>query len=157
MVEAKIVNAKARKLIGISEIMSLKHNSTTELWQSFGPHLSTIRHQKSKERISLQIYPKNYFKYFNPNLEFEKWAAVEVSEFPEPKAKLNSLSIPAGLYAVFQYQGLSGDPSIFEYIYGEWIAQSDYELDERPHFEILGPNYRNNDPLSEEEIWIPIK
>lgn len=25
------------------------------------------------------------------------------------------------------------------------------------HFEILGEKYKNNDPLSEEDIWIPIK
>jgi AraC family transcriptional regulator len=33
----------------------------------------------------------------------------------------------------------------------------EYELDDRPHFEILGDKYKNNDPNSEEEIWIPIK
>jgi AraC family transcriptional regulator len=31
-----------------------------------------------------------------------------------------------------------------------------FEVDDRPHFEILGIRYRNNDPNSEEEIWIPI-
>jgi AraC family transcriptional regulator len=32
-----------------------------------------------------------------------------------------------------------------------------YTLDDRAHFEVLGEKYKNNDPLSEEEIWIPIK
>jgi AraC family transcriptional regulator len=32
-----------------------------------------------------------------------------------------------------------------------------YFLDDRPHFEILGDKYKNGDPDSEEEIWIPIK
>jgi AraC family transcriptional regulator len=27
----------------------------------------------------------------------------------------------------------------------------------RPHMELLGEKYRNNDPHSEEEIWIPIE
>jgi hypothetical protein len=26
-----------------------------------------------------------------------------------------------------------------------------------PHFEVLGDKYKNNDPSSEEEVWIPIK
>jgi hypothetical protein len=30
-------------------------------------------------------------------------------------------------------------------------------LDDRPHFEVLGSKYRNNDPESEEETWIPTK
>jgi AraC family transcriptional regulator len=29
-------------------------------------------------------------------------------------------------------------------------------LDDRPHFEVLGEKYKNNDPTSEKEIWIPI-
>lgn len=27
----------------------------------------------------------------------------------------------------------------------------------QPHFEVLGEKYKDNDPTSEEEIWIPIK
>ncbi|MFM9945765.1 MAG: GyrI-like domain-containing protein, partial [Bacteroidia bacterium] len=42
-------------------------------------------------------------------------------------------------------------------IYGTWIPNSEYNLDNRPHFEILGEKYKNNHPDSEEEIWIPIK
>jgi AraC family transcriptional regulator len=30
-------------------------------------------------------------------------------------------------------------------------------LDQRPHVEVMGEKYKNNDPDSEEEIWIPIK
>lgn len=32
-----------------------------------------------------------------------------------------------------------------------------YEIDFRPHFEILGEKYKNNDPGSEEEVWIPVR
>lgn len=65
--------------------------------------------------------------------------------------------LPKGLYPVFDYTGNSADPSIFQYIYGDWIPNSEYELDDRPHFEALGARYANDDPLSEEEVWIPIK
>jgi AraC family transcriptional regulator len=30
-------------------------------------------------------------------------------------------------------------------------------LDNKPHFEIMGDQYKNEDPDSEEELWIPIK
>jgi AraC family transcriptional regulator len=69
---------------------------------------------------------------------------------------MDCLSLTGGLYAVFYYRGSSADPSIFQYIYGEWIPKSHYQLDDRPHFEVLGTNYKSNDPTSEEEIWIPI-
>jgi AraC family transcriptional regulator len=62
-----------------------------------------------------------------------------------------------GLYAVFNYKGLNTDNRIFIHIFTEWLPSSGYVLDERPHFEILGEKYKNNDPESEEEIWIPVK
>jgi AraC family transcriptional regulator len=65
--------------------------------------------------------------------------------------------LTGGLYAVFDYKGLSTDNSIFQFIFGTWLPSSEYDLDDRPHFEVLGNKYKNNDPTSEEEIWIPIK
>ena len=47
--------------------------------------------------------------------------------------------------------------SIFQYIFGTWLPNSTYLLADRPHFEVLGEGYKNNDPTSEEEIWIPIQ
>jgi len=65
--------------------------------------------------------------------------------------------LKGGLYAVFDYKGSSNDISIFQYIFGTWLQNSDFLLDDRPHFEVLGDKYKNADPNSEEEIWIPIK
>jgi AraC family transcriptional regulator len=45
----------------------------------------------------------------------------------------------------------------FKYIFEEWLPSAIYGLDNRPHFEILGAKYKNNDDSSEEEIWIPVK
>ena len=70
---------------------------------------------------------------------------------------LETFVLPEGQYAVFQYKGLSSDNSIFQYIFGTWLPGSDYVLDDRPHFEVLGDKYKNNDPASEEEIWVPIQ
>ena len=71
---------------------------------------------------------------------------------------MEALTIHKGLYAVFHYKGLTKDFGILmEYIYGQWIHQSVYMLDDKPHFNILGEKYKNNDPDSEEDIYIPIK
>jgi AraC family transcriptional regulator len=42
-------------------------------------------------------------------------------------------------------------------MFREWLPASGYELDDRPHFEILGERYKNNDPDSEEELWFPVR
>lgn len=70
---------------------------------------------------------------------------------------MESFVLDGGLYAVFPYKGFSTDNSIFLYIFGTWLPNSGYTLDNRPQFEVLGKKYRNNDSNSEEEIWIPIK
>jgi AraC family transcriptional regulator len=63
--------------------------------------------------------------------------------------------LKGGLYAVFAHRG--GDPAIFDHIYGEWLPASDFDLDNRPHFEVLDARYRHSDPEASEEIWIPVR
>lgn len=80
-----------------------------------------------------------------------------MTNFEQVPENMETFTLPGGLYAAFDYKGLNTDDSIFQYIFGTWLPNSDYDLDDRPHFEVLGEQYRNNDPASEEEIWIPIK
>lgn len=137
--------------------MTLADNQIQRLWQSFMPRRKEIQHRISIDLYSLQIYPFS-FDFADREKPFEKWAAVEVENFDNVPQGLEAFTLAGGLYAVFAYKGSSSDIRIFEHIFGSWLPQSnDYVLDDRPHFEILGSKYRNNDPESEEEIWIPIK
>lgn len=107
--------------------------------------------------ISMQVYKSTHFTDFKPTNEFEKWAAVEVIDFENVPEGMETLTLTNGLYAVFDYIGSSTNDSIFKYIFATWLPGSDYDLDDRPHFEVLGNKYKNNNPASEEEIWIPIQ
>lgn len=155
--EPRIRHLSDKKLVGIRMNMSLMHNRTGLLWSSFMPRKKEILNGISNELYSLQVYPSDYFLNFNPAATFEKWAAVEVQDFEFIPEGMMSFQLEAGLYAVFSYRGSNTDHRIFEYIYGEWIPHSEYQLDTRPHFELLGNKYKNGDPESEEEIWIPVK
>jgi AraC family transcriptional regulator len=107
----------------------------------------------------MQLYEElTDFENFNPDTLFEKWAAIEVNNFVKIPDRMETYSLPGGLYAVFVYRGpASGGAKAFEYIFRSWLPHSEYSLDNRPHFELLGEKYKNEDPDSEEEIWIPIK
>jgi AraC family transcriptional regulator len=153
----RILTLKEKKLIGIHTNMSMINNLTGMLWGKFGPRIKEIQHRISGDKFSMQVFDTSYFSEFNPQKEFTKWAAVEVSNFENIPLEMESFVLSEGLYAVFDYKGSSADNSIFQYIYSSWIPNSEYQLDNRPHFEILGEKYKNNDPTSEEEIWIPIK
>jgi AraC family transcriptional regulator len=145
-----------KKLVGKRLKMSLAENKTFELWRNFMPRRNEIKNNLTADLFSMQVYDDAaYFQSFNPNAIFEKWAAVEVSDFENIPEGMESYILAGGKYAVFQQKGFSTE--IFQYIFGTWLPNSNYELDNREHFELLGEKYKNNDPNSEEEIWIPIK
>lgn len=153
----RIEKLKEKKLVGKRLTMSLANNKTGELWSSFMPRRNDIPNNITNDVISLQVYSPTYFTDFKLTNEFEKWATIEVADFDNVPADLETFTLTGGLYAVFDYKGLSTDNSIFQYIFGTWLPNSIYDLENRPHFEVLGEKYKNNDPTSEEEIWIPIQ
>jgi AraC family transcriptional regulator len=155
--QPRIETLKAKKLVGKQLTMSFADNKTGELWKSFMPKRRKITNNLTNDLISLQVYKPNHFAEFNPTNEFVKWATVEVVDFDNVPNDLETFTLTGGLYAVFDYKGSSADSSVFQYIFGSWLPNSDYLLDDRPHFEILGEKYKNADPNSEEEIWIPIR
>lgn len=155
-IQPRIEKLSEKKLIGKRMRMSLLQNRTSLLWQSFMPQRKAIHSAINSELISMQVYDEPT-RPGDIRQEFEKWAAVEVPDFNNVPEGMETFVLSGGLYAVFHYRGLSTDSSIFVYIFTVWLPASGYILDHRPHFEILGEKYRNNDPASEEEIWIPIK
>ena len=145
-----------KKLVGQRMKMSFEENKTFELWRSFMPRRYEIKNNLTADLFSMQIYDDvTYFHSFNSNTIFEKWAAIEVSDFEHIPQGMESYVLAGGKYAVFQYKGHSH--AIFLYIFASWLPDSGYELDNREHLELLGEKYKYNDPSSEEEIWIPIK
>lgn len=149
---------REKKLVGQHLTMSLANNLTAQLWARFMPLRKIIQDTVNTSLYSLQIYPTDYFQPFNPANTFVKWAAVEVSNFENVPAEMETLIVPSGEYVVFHYKGDSRNGAeVFRYIFSEWLPQSGYVLDHRPHFELLGEKYKNESADSEEEIWIPVK
>lgn len=157
MFDVKIKVSKERKVIGKRTCLNLKSYNVSELWKSFLPLRKDIANTVSDDLFSISVYDESYFIEFSPLKTFEKWAAIEVDSFDKIPSGLEVFTIAGGTYAVFFYKGLNTDFSVFQYIYNTWLPTSGYFLDNRPHFEILGKKYKNNDPSSEEEIWIPLK
>ena len=67
-------------------------------------------------------------------------------------------TIPAGNYLVFKYQGSAqGFPQFWQHLHGDWLPNSEFELDNRPHFEKLPEGYNPMDSNAKEEVWVPVK
>ena len=155
----RIETLTEKKLVGKRIKMTLSNNKTTELWRNFMQRRKEIKNNLTNELISMQVYDQTLdFDKFNPDTPFEKWAAAEVKDFDIVPVEMETFTLTGGLYAVFVHKGAaSRGPETFQYIFGTWLPASEYFLDNRPHFEILGEKYKNEDPDSEEEVWIPVK
>lgn len=156
--QTRIETFPETKLVGKRIRMSFVVNRTQELWQSFMRHRNLVQNRIGDDFFSIEVYDNlDFFKQFNPNSEYEKWAAVKVHDFDSIPADMESFVIPEGLYAVFIYKGLAKDAhKTYRYILSEWLPNSAYILDNRPHFAQMGAKYKNNDPASEEELWFPV-
>ena len=129
------------------------------MWRSFGPRKKEIKNVVGSDLYSMQIFPNDFdFQRFDIQREFEKLALVEVKNFNEIPNDMITHEMQGGLYAVFLYKGLPANgAAAFEYIFTQWIPNSEYDIDQREHFEILGEKYCNTSDDSEEEIWVPVR
>jgi AraC family transcriptional regulator len=152
----ELINEK--KLVGKRMTMSYADYKVGELWANFMPRRKEITNKLTNDLISLVLYSSTHFVDFKATNEFERWATVEVASFDNVPDVMETFILSSGLYAVFHYTGSStGISSFYQNIFNVWLPNSGYNLDNRAHFEVLGEKYKNNDPSSEEEIWIPIK
>lgn len=156
--EPRIEKLSEKKFVGKRIRMSSADNQTFALWQSFMPQRKEFQNVIGKELYSIEVYPKGFFERFEPKAEFEKWAAVEVANFEKVSGEMETLISPEGLYAVFVYKGKSGEAARFyQKIFQNWLPNSEFLLDARPHYAVMGEKYRNDSDDSEEEIFIPVK
>ena len=143
-------------LVGQKIQTSFANNQTALLWSGFMPKRKTIINPVSNDLYAVQIYPNGMPA--GPAELFVKWATLEVRTEEYVPEGMEVLRLPPGNYAVFLHKGSAATgPEAFRYIFTEWLPASGHTIDDRPHFEILGAAYKNDEPQSEEEIWIPVK
>ena len=154
-----IVDFPEVRLIGMCVRTSFVNDRTSEVWRGFRTVISTVRGRIDTDSYSVKVYGSQYsFTSFDPASEFEKWAAVRVSADALVPDGLESLTIPAGHYAEFLHVGpASAASKIFPDILGRLIPEAGFEIDLRPHFEILPEGYDPFDYGSTERVLIPVR
>ncbi len=158
MLDPQIIAAPQRLLVGKMLVSSMQNYRAVELWSSFMPLRNRIAHSVGEELFSVRVYKSlEYFTHYNPAATFDHWACREVSQVEQVQDGMQALTIPEGKYAVFLFKGTPADaPAFYAEVFQQWLPQSGFRLDARPHFEVMGAKYKHNDPDSEEEIWIPV-
>jgi AraC family transcriptional regulator len=155
----KIIDSPERKFIGMKLKMTYAENKTGQLWGTFMPRRHEVKNRIHKGYFSLQGTDSAFTMYDKTfDRPFVKWALVEVSSFDFVPEGMEKFTLQSGKYAIFLHKGNSIPAFIakVQKILGEWLPSSGYQLDNRPDFEVLEENTRNN-PDAEEEIWVPLK
>lgn len=147
------------KLVGYKIRASLNENKNSWLWQKFMPRLKEIKYRSNENLLSVQIYNSQLkLEKFTPATLFDNWASAEVKDISNIPHGMSILIIPEGKYSVFTYYGMAKDALKFSrYIFEEWLPRSKYQLDERPHFQIMESDYNPNDPNAKETFMVPVK
>jgi len=155
--ESRIENLNSKKLIGMHMDMTLGENKTAILWQTFMPRRLEVLNRRSTDYVSMQVYQKDQKDLFSPVTPFVKWAAVEVDSHDHIPEGMHRYVLMGGTYAVFVHKGPASDfPKTMQFIFGDWLPESEYELDNREHFEILPEGYNPLSPDAREDVWIPV-
>ena len=157
--QPKIKEIEAVKLAGISKETSMANDKTEVLWKRFMSIKVKTLSLANRDLYSVEQYKKAFLKgEFDPQTKFEKWAAVEVDDYADLPEGLEKLELEGGLYAVFRHRGTAQNfAGTAKYIFEDWLPKSEYQLAHRPHFEIMGSDYKGpDDPESLEDIYIPI-
>lgn len=154
----EIKTIKAKKLVGQSINMSLIDNKTYALFSGFMPKRKLIDNNVSEFIYELLVYDKLHFENFNPANTFIKWATVEVTDFNNVPKGMQTFTLNEGLYAIFKFVGTAKDFGAYmNYIFTQWLPQSNYILDTATHFNCIDPKYKQDDPNNVELVYIPIK
>ncbi len=150
--QPKIVTLTEKKVVGMqSKMLMHQYEKIIKLWKSFMPKKHELKNTINQELIAIQDYPD----FGNLETSYNIWACAEVSDFINIPDSMQPFTISEGLYAVFLHKGMDAGKT-YQRIMTEWLPNSGYAIDDRPHFQVMGDKYKNGSPDSEEDFYIPV-
>jgi AraC family transcriptional regulator len=152
-VNPKLITLKEKIVIGMKSDMHHKEfGKIIALWQRFMPNRKVIKNTVNNDFIALQ----EYRDFNNFETSFDIWACVEVASIASIPDNMEAFIIPKGNYAVFLHKGMDASAT-YKGIMTEWLPNSGYKIDDRPHFQVMGEKYKNGSEDSEEDFYVPVK
>lgn len=147
-------------MAGLSETYPINQIQPEAVWKRFMPQLAKLNNLRTDHNLyAVQEFDHQQLNNTTPP-KITLWAAVPVKKggdtVPEP---FEHLSIAPGVYAVFLHKGpASALSATLKEIFENWMPESGYQPDARPHMQVMDPEYKGHlHPEAEEEVWVPIR
>jgi AraC family transcriptional regulator len=151
VMEPKIVERNAFKLVGLLYRGKNENQEIPQLWGQFGPTSRAI-HYKQNHGVSygaMGNYDKN-------SGEFDYVAAVEVDRLEDIPEDMVGWEIPAQTYAVFSCT-LPKIREAYDYALHKWLPDSGYDHTGGIEFELYTESFNPKEASSEFYYYMPIK
>ncbi len=154
--EVRMDKKEAFTVIGMEVLNTMDSAVMMELWTRFIPAISQVPNHVGEQYYGLNYYTEELNEEGEPG--FGYMAAAEVRNLPDVPEGFVSREIPASAYAVFTHRGPAQNMSkIFEYIYGQWVRETQLKPKMQPSFEVYDHRYDPESPDSIVEIWVPVQ
>ncbi len=142
-------------VVGLQTLNTCHYNVIPVLWQRFLKRESEVQHVAIENvgiGVSFDIEKKG------KDSEYFHLVGHPVSNTGEIPEGMTYRKIPAHDYAVFTHHGpLSTLGKTYDFIYGEWLPQSEYEYDDSNELEWYDERFDPESEESEFDIYVPIK
>lgn len=157
--EPELVTIEDFWAAGLSVSTTVEENKAgsviPKLWGRFMPFMEKGIEGRLDDDVSYGICDGD-------GARFVYLAAVPVGEETAAPDGLEKRRVPGGRFAVFTHRGEVGENKLadlyltMQYIYKEWLPESEYEYDmDRVDFEKYGPAFCADPPKM--AIWIPVR
>lgn len=151
--EPKIVELDGFKFVGLRYFGDNKNQEIKGLWGEFNKNYNSFKHVKAgSPAIGLCIMLPGEME------KFEYSAGFMVDSTADMDPMFVSRDVPPSKYAVFTHKGLLNNlHETYDFIFSKWIKECGYEVGTALNFEWYDDRFKDNDPSSEFDIYIPIK
>lgn len=157
-IKPQIVTFDQVTIAGLSENVTLKSHSLSDLWEQF---------RGIENQIPDVLTDQNYYGVCDTNLpvfdkdgdiRFRYIAGIGVRGYDRLPEGFVKKTLRSGRYAVFTHRGsLAKISQTYDYIWGTWLLSTRETLDSREDFELYGQGFLGFDhPNTEVDIYIPI-
>jgi AraC family transcriptional regulator len=153
--EPKFKQLDEMVVVGLQTLNTCSHNVIPRLWQRFLKREKEVQHVRVENvglGVSFGIEKKE------KGSEFFHIVGHIVSSIEDIPEGMTYRKIPAHEYAVFTHRGpLSTLGKTYDFIYGKWMPESEYEYDDSNEIEWYDERFDPEGEDSEFEIYVPIR
>ncbi len=156
LMKPEIVIKKEFKVVGMITVSTQKNNTIPQLWDKFHKRGKEIKNAKGHNCYGICFFMED--ENYSEDTPFSYMAGVEVDEFVDVPAGMETHVMKEQKYAVFTHEGaLDTLHQTYRNIYSKWMDENNLEPAKADDFELYGEDFKFGEPESKMYIYVPVR